>query len=358
MTETKGYVLVVDDDALNRLQLLQGLKQQGYRTAQAEDGEQALQILNEEVFDLVILDILMPNIDGFEVLRRMKDDGALRDIPVIVISALDKMDSVVKCIKMGAEDHLSKPFDPTLLEARVSACLEKKQMRETIVRTLGKYVPESVAESIIRNQGTLEPARTLATVLFTDIENFTNIAESMPPEQVFQMLNEYFPTVVEPIINHGGVVNQFQGDAMLVTFNVPVEDPLHADNAVRAAAAIQSEVAGKTFAGIQLRTRIGINSGEVIAGNVGAGSRYNYTVHGDAVNSAARLEQLNKEYGTSTIISESTVTLLRDEYPISAIGEVPIRGKRDSIQIFKLDTKPEQENVAAETVFDNATPSV
>ncbi|MGI9317371.1 MAG: adenylate/guanylate cyclase domain-containing protein [bacterium] len=337
MRAAKGHVLVVDDDSLNRLQLLQGLKQQGYSTAQAEDGARALEVLDEESFDLVILDILMPNLDGFEVLRRMKNDGALRDIPIIVISALDEMDSVVRCIRMGAEDHLSKPFDPTLLEARVGACLEKKQMRETIVRTLGKYVPESVAASIIRDEGTLEPARTLATVLFSDIENFTSIAESMPPERVFQMLNEYFPAVVKPIIDHGGVVNQFQGDAMLVTFNVPVKDPIHADNAVKTAAAIQAVVAEKDFAGITLRTRIGINTGEVIAGNVGAGSRYNYTVHGDAVNSAARLEQLNKEYDTNSIISESTKALLRNEYPIEAIGEVPIRGKRESLRIFRLD---------------------
>ena len=337
MKDAKGHVLVVDDDSLNCLQLLQGLKQQGYSTAQAEDGVRALEILNEQSFDLVILDILMPNLDGFEVLRRMKNDGTLRDIPIIVISALDEMDSVVRCIRMGAEDHLSKPFDPTLLEARVGACLEKKQMRETIIRTLGKYVPESVAASIIRDEGTLEPARTLATVLFSDIENFTSIAESMPPERVFQMLNEYFPAVVKPIIDHGGVVNQFQGDAMLVTFNVPVEDPLHADNAVKTAAAIQAVVAEKDFAGITLRTRIGINTGEVIAGNVGAGSRYNYTVHGDAVNSAARLEQLNKEYDTSSIISESTRALLRNEYPIEAIGEVPIRGKRENLQIFRLN---------------------
>lgn len=337
-TDVKGHVLVVDDDALNRLQLVQGLKQQGYSTAQAEDGEQALVILAEQNFDLVILDILMPNLDGFGVLGRMKDDGALRDIPVIVISALDEMDSVVRCIRMGAEDHLSKPFDPTLLEARVGACLEKRQMRAAIVRTLGKYVPESIAASIIKDEGTLEPSRTTATVLFSDIEGFTSIAESMPPEQVFQMLNEYFPAVVEPIMEHNGVVNQFQGDAMLVTFNVPVEDPMHADNAVKTAAAMQAVVAGKTFAGIPLRTRVGINTGELIAGNVGAGSRYNYTVHGDAVNSASRLEQLNKEYGTSTLVSESTVELLKNDYPIEAIGEVPIRGKRETLRIYKLET--------------------
>jgi adenylate cyclase len=143
--------------------------------------------------------------------------------------------------------------------------------------------------------------------------------------------------VVKPDIDHGGVVNQFQGDAMLVTFNVPVEDPLHADNAVRTAASIQAVVAEKVFAGITLRTRIGINTGELIAGNVGAGSRYNYTVHGDVVNSAARLEQLNKEYGTNCIISESTRALLQNEYPIEPIGEVPIRGKRESLRIFRLD---------------------
>lgn len=338
MADIKGRVLVVDDDALNRMQLVQGLKLQGYSTAQAEDGEQALEILSDERFDLVILDILMPKLDGFGVLSRIKDDGELRDIPVIIISALDEMDSVVKGIRMGAEDHLSKPFDPTLLEARVGACLEKRRMREAIVRTLGKYVPESVAASIIKDEGTLEPSRTIATVLFSDIEHFTSIAESIPPEQVFQMLNEYFPAVVEPIIEHGGVVNQFQGDAMLVTFNVPVEDPMHADNALKSAAAMQAVVAGKTFAGVPLRTRVGINTGDVIAGNVGAGSRINYTVHGDAVNSAARLEQLNKEYRTSTIVSESTVQLLNGNYPIEAIGEVPIRGKRENLRIFKLET--------------------
>ena len=342
MANTKGHVLVVDDDPLNRLQLLQGLKQQGYDSTQAEDGVQALELLAERSFDLVILDILMPNLDGFEVLSRMKSDGVLRDIPVIVISALEEMDSVIKCIRMGAEDYLSKPFDPTLLEARVGACLEKKQLRETIIRTLGKYVPESVAASIIRDEGSLEPTRTTATILFSDIESFTSIAEKMPPERVFQMLNEYFPAVVEPIMEHGGVVNQFQGDALLVTFNVPIEDPSHADHAVETAAAIQTVVAGKTFAGVRLRTRVGINTGEVIAGNVGTGSRYNYTVHGDAVNCAARLEQLNKDYDTLTIISESTVKLLHGRYPIEQLGVVPIRGKREGVRIFKLESMTQE----------------
>jgi len=171
--------------------------------------------------------------------------------------------------------------------------------------------------------------------LFTDIENFTSTAESIPPKQVVQMLSEYFPAVIEPITRNGGVVNQFQGDAMLVTFNVPIEDPLHAEKAVKAALGIQEVLKGRTFAGIELKTRIGINTGEVIAGNVGAGDRINYTVYGDAVNLAARLEQLNKERGTLVLMSGSTVDLLSDKIAVEPLGELVIRGKNNPVRVFK-----------------------
>jgi class 3 adenylate cyclase len=272
----------------------------------------------------------------------MKDDRVLRDLPVIVISAMDEMDSVVRCIEMGAEEHLPKDFNPVLLNARIGACLEKKRLRDEVIEQLkfireifGKYVPESVAKQIVASKGMLEPKQLKATILFTDIENFTTTAESIPPKQVVQMLSEYFPAVIEPITRHGGVVNQFQGDAMLVTFNVPIEDPLHAEKAVKAASEIQEVLKGQTFAGVELRTRIGINTGDVIAGNVGAGDRINYTVYGDAVNVAARIEQLNKELGTLVLISESTVDLLRDKNVVESMGDVSIRGKNKTIRVFK-----------------------
>jgi class 3 adenylate cyclase len=331
-----GHILVVDDNQLNRLELAQALKKQGHSTVLAEDGLKALDALEQDHFDLVMLDILMPNMDGFGVLENMKADGQLRDIPVLVISAIDEMDSIVKCIRLGAEDYLPKPSDLTLLEARVTACLEKKRLREAIVSQLGKYVPESVAASIINDQKALKPKRTIATVLYTDIENFTGIAESMPPERVFEMLNEYFATLAESIMAHGGVVNQFQGDAMLVTYNVPLEDPEHADNALKTAIEIQDRSSREKFAGVSLRTRIGVNTGEVIAGNVGSGTRVTYTVHGDAVNSAARLEQLNKQYDTHTLVSASTVEHLRGSYQLREIGEVPIRGKHEGMCVFEL----------------------
>jgi class 3 adenylate cyclase len=344
MSEAAGRILVVDDNRLNRIKLARGLEQQGYTVGLAENGREALDKLGSEQVDLLLLDILMPEMDGFQVLERMQNDSELRDIPVIVISAVEEMDSVVRCIKMGAEDHLPKPYDPVLLNARIGACLEKKRLRDEVRKQLdfisdifGKYVPESIAKQIVAGGGTLEPTQTTATILYSDIESFTTLAESVPPKQVVQMLNEYFPAVIEPITRYGGVVNQFQGDAMLVTFNVPLENPDHAQNAVKAAIEMQEVSSGRTFAGMPLHTRIGVNTGEVIAGNVGAGDRFNYTVHGDAVNLAARLEQLNKEHGTRIIVSESTVDSLSDKENIEPLGEVEIRGKSQAVRIFKID---------------------
>ena len=341
MSEGPRHILVVDDNRMNRIKLVRGLEQQDYAIDTAENGREALEMLRAQSFELVLLDIMMPEVNGFQVLEEMKSNPDLRDIPVIVISALEEMDSVVKCIEMGAEDHMPKPFDPILLNARIGASLEKKRLRDEVVEQLnfireifGKYVPESVAKQIVAGKGMLEPTQTTATILYSDIESFTSTAESVPPAQVVQMLNEYFPTVIEPITRRGGVVNQFQGDAMLVTFNVPVQDPQHADHAVRAALEIQEVLKEKTFAGITLRTRIGINTGEVIAGNVGTGDRINYTVHGDAVNLAARLEQLNKQHGTLVLISDSTTALLEEEYAIEPLGEVEVRGKTQAVRIF------------------------
>ena len=234
--------------------------------------------------------------------------------------------------------ELLKTFaDQALIAIEGVRLFRKVNQQLAVIREVfGKYVPEDVAEAIVEGRGSLEPIQTTATVLYSDLEAFTSIVEDMPPEKVVRMLNEYFPAVIEPIKRHGGVVNQFQGDAMLVTFNVPVEDPAHADQAVTAAQEILEVVTDRKFAGIPLRTRIGINTGTVIAGNVGSGDRINYTVHGDAVNLAARLEQLNKDYGTLVLVSGNTVSLLNDSYQLESIGEVDIRGKQKKIELFQL----------------------
>jgi class 3 adenylate cyclase len=223
-----------------------------------------------------------------------------------------------------------------VLAASFNAMIGAVEERAFIRDTFGRYVPDSVAAALVAKRGQLEPVLTTATILYTDIADFTRIAETMAPARLVDMLNEYFSAVIKPITCYGGVVSQFQGDAMLVTFNVPVDDPDHADHAVAAAVEMLDIVAGRTFADVELRVRVGINTGEVIAGPVGSGDRVSYTVYGDAVNSAARLEQLCKEFGVRALVSEATVKRLVRSYPLETIGEVPIRGKAQALTVYKL----------------------
>jgi class 3 adenylate cyclase/AmiR/NasT family two-component response regulator len=345
-TRTDARLLVVDDHEDNRYILTQRLRREGYRNiVQATNGVEAMFLLSTSDIDLVLLDVLMPEMDGYQVLAQIRGNARLRTIPVIMISAIDELETVVRCIEAGAEDYLPKPFNTVLLRARVQACLDKKRLSdetskqlEVIRSVFGKYVPESIVDSIIAGNGNLEPMQSMATILYTDIADFTSICESMPPERVVDMLNAYFAAVIAVITRHGGIVNQLQGDAMLVTYNVPVADPQHADKALQTAIEIQQTVARQQFAGITLVTRIGINSGNVFAGNVGTGTRMNYTVHGDAVNLAARLERLNKEYGTRVLVSAHSVSLLSADFPLEPMGSVAIRGKSAPVDIYRLST--------------------
>lgn len=156
MVSQRGHVLVVDDNRMNRLKLSYGLRQQGHTIELAENGRQALEMLQDRSFDLVLLDIVMPEMDGHEVLERMKGAPKLRDIPVIVISALGEMDSIVRCIEMGAEDYLPKPFDPVLLEARIGASLEKKRLRDQEVEYLHQVAKVTDAAAAVEAE-TFEP---------------------------------------------------------------------------------------------------------------------------------------------------------------------------------------------------------
>ena len=345
---SEAQLLIADDNEDNRYLLLQRLRREGYRNIlQASDGVEAMHTLATQDIDLVLLDVLMPELDGYQVLQQMHDNPELRSIPVIMISAVDQIETVVRCIEAGAEDYLQKPFNAVLLRARVQASLDKKLLSDETSRQLkvirsvfGKYVPESIVDSIISGNGNIEPKQSMATILYTDIADFTRISESMDPQHVVDMLNSYFEAVIAVITRHGGIVNQLQGDAMLVTYNIPVADPQHADRALQTAIEIQQTVNRDKFADITLQTRIGINSGNVFAGNVGTGERMNYTVHGDAVNLAARLERLNKDYDTQVLISGSSVALLQSQFPLHSIGSVTIRGKSTPVEIYRLADNP------------------
>jgi adenylate cyclase len=200
-----------------------------------------------------------------------------------------------------------------------------------------RYVPTELVRTLIARGIESKPQARVATILFTDIEGFTRIGEELSPDRLVKLLNEYFSVITKPIEKHNGVITQFQGDAILAVFNVPTDDPDHAANAVRAALEIQELLADRVFSeGIKLTTRIGINTGNVVAGSVGSEDRVNYTVHGDAVNLAARLEALNKEYGTRVILSGSTAELVGGRFACERMGEIVVRGKQTSVTVFRL----------------------
>ena len=208
--------------------------------------------------------------------------------------------------------------------------------RQLIRETLGRFVPEKVAASLLHGGGDIPVQQTEATILFCDIEGFTSMTESLGPVRIVDVLNDYFSAMVDILERHGGVVTQFQGDAILATFNVPVTDPEHAGKALAAACEMLEAVASRRFEGEIVNIRIGINTGDVVAGAIGARGRLNYTVHGDAVNRAARLEALNKEYGSRLLLSETTAARLQEK-GLVRVDDVTVRGQSESIELYSLE---------------------
>jgi class 3 adenylate cyclase len=213
--------------------------------------------------------------------------------------------------------------------------LEAERDRATLSGLFGRFVPRAIVNAMIAGRGALAPIEREATVLFADIAGFTEMTERAGAARSVEILNAYFDEVTRIIGAHNGVVTQFQGDAVLATFNVPVEDAAHARNAFAAARAILACVAGCEFAGERIRVRIGINTGRLVAGNVGGGGRQSYTVHGDAVNVAARLEALCKELGTPLLLSAATAQALPDAN-LAAVGDIAVRGLAEPVSVFSI----------------------
>jgi adenylate cyclase len=233
---------------------------------------------------------------------------------------------------------------------RARKLLVEAVIEGSAARDLSRFVPEQVAQKVIHSEeGAITGKGEVSdcTILFTDIEGFTAISETLSPEQLIEALNQYFSLIAEPISRFGGVISQFQGDAVLATFNVPSPDADHAANAVRAALAIQSVLQGVEFAGgMAFNTRVGINTGSVVGGLVGSGNRVGYTVHGNNVNLAARLEQLNKDYGTRIMLSQSTREAIAQsafdsEFDFHELGEVAVRGLNRPVRIYTVAERPD-----------------
>jgi adenylate cyclase len=355
-----AWILVVDDDPVNRTMLTGLLEQDGYRVDTAADGRRALEMLDSDPFDVVLLDVLMPEMDGYEVLTRMKQDDVLRHIPVFMITALDDVESAARCIEAGADDYLPKPIDPVVLRARISAGLAKKrahdleaqhlaemarlnrrlearieeQMAE-LVRTgqLRRFLPHQVAESLLAGQ--LEPderfERRKITALFADLVGFTDLSETLEPEELAQVLNEYLREMTAVAVGHGGALDNFIGDGLMVVFGAPVrsDDDAQALAAVRTALSMRDRVrelaARVRESGTpgDLQIRAGINTGHCTVGVFGSDVMRAYKAVGFAVNIASRL-QSEADPG-SVLCGFRTYALIEDR--VRAVRREPLRVK-------------------------------
>ena len=337
----KPKVLIVDDEPLNLDYLEQELEDFNYHILTAVNGRDALDKIQSELPDLVLLDIMMPVLDGFAVLAQIKADPRLRDIPVIVISAANDLESVVKGIQQGAEDYLPKPFEPTLLHARISASLEKKSLRDQHRKLLHTFATEEVAEELMKNGFSLGGRNLDATIMFADIRSFTTYTEKHEAADVVELLNSYFATMFKPISSHGGIVNQIIGDGLMALFGTlgktndnRMQAVLTAIEMVNMLKGFNQERAAENKAPINIG--IGIASGTVMAGYAGTQHRATYTCVGDTVNLAARIESHTKVVGCPILIDAETRASLPESMPVDSLGEVVFKGKSVPIQIYSV----------------------
>jgi adenylate cyclase len=341
MTAPAGRILVVDDNRMNRLLLGRVLEDQGHSVAFAEDGQEALDRVRSEAFDLMLLDVVMPRVDGFDVLKAMKSELRLRDLPIIVTSAVDEFDNVVKCIELGAEDYLTKPVNAVLLRARVTSSLEKKRLHDERRELISKFTTREVADDLLTSGFSLGGKAVDAAALFCDIRSFTSIAETQTPAETIDLLNAYYTLMMDAIGGEGGIVNQMVGDGLMAIFGAPIpalDFRLRAVNAARQMVELvdlfsgEQKMRGKT----QIKIGIGIASGRVIAGYTGTQHRATYTCVGDTVNLAARLESHTKVIGRPILMDEETRNGLDGAIQVDAHGELMVAGKTRAVNVFSV----------------------
>jgi adenylate cyclase len=360
-------VLVVDDTEMNRDMLCALLAADGHESAVAENGRVALEKIQKNSYDLILLDVMMPEMDGYQVLERLKSKPNLRDIPVIVLSALDEIGSVVRCIELGAEDYLPKPFDPVLLRARIGACLEKKRLRDQEVRLRGeleawnktleqrvqeqlrqlerlerlkRFFSPQLAELIVSGdaEDPLKTHRRELTVVYLDLRGFTAFAETAEPEEVMEILHQYHAAMGKLILEYEGTLEHFAGDGMMIFFNDPMPMPNPAEQAIRMTLAMRERVNELTVKwrklGYDLDFGVGIAQGYATIGAIGFEGRWEYGAIGSVPNLAARL--CGEAKPGEILVTQRLLAGVDELFEAEPAGELTLKGFHRPITAHKI----------------------
>jgi class 3 adenylate cyclase len=345
------YVLVVDDDWMNREVLEAYLQSAGYRVQTAHSGPLALDMAWGDPPDLVLLDVRMPGMDGYEVCRRLKDDERTRFTAVVMVTALEADEDKLLAIEAGADDFVTKPFNSLLMLTRVRSLLRIKRLHDELEarnrllrQVLSRYVAEDVTRVILSDPEKylqLGGETRFVTVFFADVRGFTPFAETHAAHEVVGVLNHMFSELTEIIFQHQGTFDKYIGDELMGFFGAPVATENDTLNALRMATAMQRAFldlkARYDWVDLQsLDLGMGLHSGEAAVGNVGSERVMSYTVIGDTVNIARRLQQIAAP--GQVLISETTYRLAEPHIQARCLDSRRLPGRRDPITIYELQS--------------------
>ena len=372
----RAPVLVVDDSSTMRMSLLKALNELGFdNIKEATNGREALELVLKEFFDLMLLDMEMPEMNGMEVLVALKNIPQLGGLPVIVISGADQIENAVRCIEAGAEDYLPKPFNPTLLRARATSSIEKKRLRdldrvrltqlqsekdkteaanrlvteqnqtlENLSSKLSKYLSPQIYQSIFKGEQNVEISskRKKLTICFTDIAGFTETTDNLESEELTNVLNHYLTEMSVIALQHGATIDKFIGDAMLLFFGDPQSKGVAEDAKACVVMAIAMQRRMRELEqewrnrGLlrPFRIRIGITTGFCTVGNFGSRDRMDYTIIGNEVNLAARLQSATEP--GSILLSHETNALVQGLVMTEEQPPITVKGFPKPISGYKI----------------------
>ena len=352
---TGNRILVVDDTPANIQSLAAILKEKGYQISVATNGQQALDALTRVQPDLILLDVMMPGLDGFETCRRLKASEQLRQIPIIFLTAKTETADIVQGFELGAVDYVAKPFNAHELLARVSTHLMMDELRRSLAaknaelarahalvrQAFGRYVSEEVAASILKSPEGLDLGgeEREITILMSDLRGFTALAARLSPHEVIEFLNLHLEAMVDVISRYEGTIDEIIGDAILVIFGAPVACENHAAKAVACGLAMQLAMQGVNQrlvakGAAELEMGIGIHTGGVIVGNIGSLRRTKYAAVGSNVNLAGRIESFTT--GGQLLISENTREKITSALRIDGHYQVEPKGATRSLQLYEI----------------------
>ncbi len=334
-----GSLLLIDDDPANNEVIQMLLEELGYNLESAETGEEGLFLIQSKPFDLILLDLNLPGMNGFDILKCLKDDLELRHIPVLILSGADQTETVIRCIESGAEDFLPKPINPVLLRARIDASLEKKRLRdlektyldqlqieqEKSEALLLNILPKPIADRLKTGESTIVDAFPEVSVLFSDVVGFTDLSTRISTSELWKMLNEIVSDFDRLAEIHQLEKIKTIGDGYMVVGGLPVPMANHAEAAADMAIDMQKVMSRfNERHGTRLQIRIGINTGPVVAGVIGR-KKFIYDLWGDTVNTASRME--SHGHPGHIQVTETTYERIKDKFILAKRGSIPVKGK-------------------------------